>query len=193
MTGNDVGSLIYLIILGLMVISWFVAQNRYSMNKTLQAAAVWALIFVGAVAAYGLWDDISNTVMPRQTSYSDTGQTVVPRHPDGHYYLRAEVNDVPVDFVLDTGATDMVLTRRDAEAIGLDPDNLIYTGRAMTANGMVETAAVRLDSVTLGSVTDRNLPAVVNSGEMSQSLLGMNYLQRWGSIEISGGELTLTR
>ncbi|WP_375227909.1 retropepsin-like aspartic protease family protein [Roseobacter sp. S98] len=193
MTGNDVGSLIYLIILGLMVISWFVAQNRASMNKTFQAAAVWALIFLGAIAAYGLWDDISNTVMPRQTSYADTGQTVVPRHADGHYYLRAVVNDTPVDFVIDTGATDMVLTRRDAEAIGLDPETLIYSGRAMTANGMVETAAVRLDSVTLGSVTDTNLPAVVNGGEMSQSLLGMNYLQRWGSIEISGGELTLTR
>ncbi|WP_300030802.1 TIGR02281 family clan AA aspartic protease [uncultured Roseobacter sp.] len=193
MSGNDIGSLIYLVILGLMVISWFVAQNRVSMNKTLQAAAAWALIFLGAIAAYGLWDDISSAVMPRQTSYADTGQTVVPRHPDGHYYLSAEVNGTPISFVLDTGATDMVLTRRDAEAVGLDPDRLTFAGRAMTANGMVETAAVRLDSVTLGSVTDTNLPAVVNGGEMAQSLLGMTYLQRWGSIEISGGELTLTR
>jgi aspartyl protease family protein len=47
--------------------------------------------------------------------------------------------------------------------------------------------------VTLGDVTDRDVSAVVNEGEMSQSLMGMGYLQRWGRIEIAGGELILTR
>ena len=50
-----------------------------------------------------------------------------------------------------------------------------------------------LNEVRLGEVTDRDVPAVVNEGEMEQSLLGMGYLQRWGRIEISGGELILTR
>ena len=47
--------------------------------------------------------------------------------------------------------------------------------------------------IAIGAITDRDVPAVVNAGEMEQSLLGMTYLQRWGSIEISGGQLTLTR
>lgn len=45
----------------------------------------------------------------------------------------------------------------------------------------------------MGPAVDHNVPAVVNDGDMSQSLLGMGYLQRWGRIEISGGELRLSR
>lgn len=193
MQGDDIGRLIYLGLLGLMIAGFFVAQNRMSLNKTLQSAAVWVLIFFGVVAIYGLWGDIRQTVMPQQVSFAETGQIVVPRSPDGHYYIRADVNGASTLFVLDTGATEMVLTQDDARRAGLDLQALNYTGRAMTANGEVRTAPVWLESVTLGAVTDRNLPATVNGGEMSQSLLGMTYLQRWGRIEIEGGELTLTR
>ncbi len=193
MDGFETGRLIYLVILGLMVCTWFFAQNRLSANKLLQQIAVWALIFLGVIAAYGLWDDIRQTVRPQQAVFSDQGKVVVPRSPDGHYYIATEVNGAAVQFVLDTGATMLVLTREDATAAGLDPDTLAFTGRAMTANGEVRTAPVRLDTLTLGPATDRDIPAVVNSGEMAQSLMGMTYLQRWGKIEIAGGELTLSR
>jgi aspartyl protease family protein len=95
--------------------------------------------------------------------------------------------------VVDTGATDIVLTKEDAARAGLDPDSLRYLGRAGTANGEVRTAYVRLNDVRLGDITDRDVAAVVNGGQMDQSLLGMGYLQRWGRIEIAGGELILTR
>ncbi|WP_298912383.1 TIGR02281 family clan AA aspartic protease [uncultured Roseobacter sp.] len=193
MDSFDTGRLIYLILLGLMVVGWFFAQSRQSMNKTLQHAAVWGFIFLGAIAAFGLWEDISNTVRPQQTVFEEQGKIIVPRSPDGHYYIAARVNGAPIQFVLDTGATEMVLTRRDAMTAGLTPDRLNFSGRAMTANGEVRTAPVRLATVTLGPVTDENLTAVVNEAEMSHSLLGMTYLQRWGRIEISNGELVLTR
>jgi len=86
-----------------------------------------------------------------------------------------------------------VLTREDAQRVGLSPDTLNYLGRANTANGEVRTAFVRLNEVQLGDVRDFDVPAVVNDGEMRQSLLGMGYLQRWGRIEISNNELILTR
>ena len=66
-------------------------------------------------------------------------------------------------------------------------------GRAMTAHGEVRTAPVRLDSVELGPVLDRNVRAWVNEGEMDKSLLGMSYLQRWNRIEITGNALVLSR
>jgi aspartyl protease family protein len=40
---------------------------------------------------------------------------------------------------------------------------------------------------------DRNVPVVVNEGEMQQSLLGMRYLQRFDRLEISGGTMVLER
>lgn len=193
MDSFDTGQLIYLILLGLMVIGWFITQGRTSWNKTLQQAAAWALIFGGFVAAYGLWNDISRTVRPQQVVFAQENRIVVPRSPNGHYFIQTEVNGAPVQFVLDTGATSIVLTQEDAAAVGLAPDELQYYSRAMTANGEVRTAPVRLDAITLGNITDENVPAVVNEGEMTGSLMGMTYLQRWGKIEIAGDTLTLIR
>jgi aspartyl protease family protein len=52
---------------------------------------------------------------------------------------------------------------------------------------------VTLDTVALGPFVDHGLSAWVNEAEMFGSLLGMNYLQRWGRIEIGDGQLVLTR
>ena len=190
----ETGRLIYLIVLMAMVAGWFFMQSRQGWNKTLQQVAVWAMIFTGVAAGYGLWEDINRQGdIPRQAYEASTGSVTLPRARDGHYYLTATINGTPLRFAVDTGATDMVLTRADAEAAGLSPDNLNYLGRASTANGEVRTAYVRLDQVELGGVRDTDVPAVVNEGEMRQSLLGMGYLQRWGRIEITNGELILTR
>lgn len=186
------GHLAYLVLLGAVVIYAFV-QNRQGMNRTLQQAALWGLIFLGAIAAYGMWGDIRQIVTPQQAVFTDEGRVVVPRSRDGHYHLTLDVNGAPVEFVVDTGATGVVLSRRDADRVGLDPANLIYLGRAMTANGEVRTAPVRLESMALGGIVDLNIPAWVNEGALDTSLLGMDYLQRWDRIEIARGELILTR
>jgi aspartyl protease family protein len=47
--------------------------------------------------------------------------------------------------------------------------------------------------MSLGGITDRNVSVAVNEGQMDQSLLGMDYLQRWSSIEIREGAMVLTR
>jgi len=86
-----------------------------------------------------------------------------------------------------------VLSRRDAAAAGIDTGALIFTGRARTANGTVRTAPVRLDSLAIGPFEDRDVRAVVNAGEMDGSLLGMDYLRRFSSVEITGERLVLTR
>lgn len=193
MNSFELGNLIYLVLLLLMVLTWFIAQNRASLGKTVQQALAWGLIFIGVVAAIGVWDDIRQTLRPTQSVITETGQIEVPRAPDGHYYVTLLINDKPIDFLIDTGASEMVLTATDAERAGLSLNDLIYSGRAMTANGEVRTARVKLDNVELGNATDQGVTAWVNQGEMDQSLLGMSYLRRWSRIEISDRALILTR
>ncbi|MFS4579958.1 TIGR02281 family clan AA aspartic protease [Phaeobacter sp. C3_T13_0] len=185
--------LIYLVLLLVAVGSWVFVQNRQGLGKTIQQLAIWAFIFLGVIAGYGLWEDIRNTVQPQQVVMRDKGRVDVPRARDGHYYLTVDVNDVPVQFLVDTGASAVVLNEEDARRVGLDPDRLAYLGRARTANGEVRTALARVESMSLGGITDHKISLSVNEGQMDQSLLGMDYLQRWSSIEIRNGSLILTR
>lgn len=192
MDSYDIGRLTYLVILGAAVGGYFLAQNRGNWNKLAQQAAIWALIFVGVIAGYGLWTDIQRDLAPRQSVLS-TGQIEVPRMFDGHFYLTAQLNGAPVRFVVDTGATDVVLTKQDAERIGIDIGRLSFTGSAMTANGTVRTAPAVVATIRLGAIEDANLRVFVNEGEMDESLLGMTYLRRFTKIEIAGDRLILTR
>lgn len=193
MSEFDYARIFYLVLLGSAVVLWFFAQNRNSLGKVTQQALVWALIFVGVIAAVGLWGDIRNTVLPGQAVVAEDGRIELPRANDGHYYMTADVNGEPIRFVVDTGASQIVLTKADAEKAGLATGDLAFVGRAYTANGEVRTAPVTLDRVAVGPLVDQNVRAVVNEGELDQSLLGMEYLQRFSSVEITNGTLVLTR
>lgn len=191
MGGDDLGRLAYLVLLLMVVGGYFLAQGRRNLGRTAQQAAIWAFIFIGVIVAYGLWGDLRRTVVPEAMRLSEGGLEV-DASADGHFYLTAEVNGAKVLFVVDTGASQVVLTRRDAERAGLDPDALAYFGRAQTANGVVQTAPVRLESFTLGPFADRDLAAVVNAGELDTSLLGMSYLGRF-ELTLSGERLVIRR
>ena len=172
MTGDTTANLIYLVLLGCAVGGWFLMQNRNGMGKMLQQAMIWGFIFLGVVAGYGLWSDVQRQTTGGQMLQLGSGQITVPRQPDGHYYLTLALNGENIRFVVDA---------------------LNFVGTANTANGTVRTAPVRLNTVRLGDITDTDVYASVNGGQMEGSLLGMGYLERWGRIEISGGELRLTR
>ena len=189
----EIASLIYLGLLGIALAGSMLSANRQKIGKMAQYALVWGFIFIGAVAAIGLWPQVRNSVLPQQSVVTGTGEIVVPRNYDGHYYLTLDLNGVPTRFVVDTGATDIVLTPQDAARIGINVAGLNYNNRAMTANGLVQTATVRLDRVTLGDITDRSVPAVVNGSPMQESLLGMAYLNRFERIEIEDGQMVLSR
>lgn len=193
MDAVDTGHLIYLVVLLGAVLFWFIASNRASLGKLTQQALVWGLIFMGMIAVYGLWEDIRGTVLPRQAVFSEQGRIELPLMPDGHYYLTADVNGVPTQFVVDTGATAVVLTQDAAEAAGLSADELAFTRIANTANGQVRTAPVVLDSIAVGGIEKRGFRALVNEGEMPESLLGMSYLSQFSRIEISQGLLVLEK
>ncbi|MDJ0630287.1 MAG: TIGR02281 family clan AA aspartic protease [Rhodobacter sp.] len=193
MDSFDTGRLIYLVLLGCVVLSYFLVSHRQSLGQMARHAALWGLIFVGVIAGVGLWSDIRQDVLPRQSVFADAGRVEVPRAPDGHYYLTLAVDGAPVQFVVDTGATDIVLSQRDAARAGIDLDNLVYSGLAGTANGTVRTARVRVDELALGPISDRNVAVWVNEGEMDTSLLGMGYLQLYDRLEIADGTLVLER
>ena len=193
LTGDDYAVLTYLVLLLLVVGGSMVVSSRGQINKTLQHVAIWGLIFVGMVGAYGLRDQIEASLYPERPVMLELGTVSFNRARDGHFYAELEINGKKIDFVIDTGATDIVLSEADAESLGFNINELNYSGRASTANGVVPIARVNLDKIVLGRFSDRNIRASVNSGELETSLLGMRYLGRYRKIEIAGSTMTLTR
>jgi aspartyl protease family protein len=191
MDSENLPRLIYLLILLVAVGGWFFAESRGNLGKNVRMLMAWGLIIFGLMAGYGLWEDVRRDVIPRQTVVSDGSAIEVPRGPGGHYFLTVNVGGTPVDFIVDTGATDVVLTMADAEEIGLDPENLPFLGSARTANGSVKTAFTTVEFMSVGPVRYDRVQVAVNGGEMRESLLGMSFLSRFDTIEFSGDTLTL--
>jgi aspartyl protease family protein len=191
MDGDTIARMAYLGLLLAAVGGWVIVEYRQRLGLALRSAAAWGLIFIGAMAGYGLWSDIRTDIGPAQMTVAD-GRVELPRAPDGHYYASLVLNGTEVRFMADTGATNMVLSQQDARRIGIDPDTLIYLAEAQTANGTVRTARVTLDSVELGPLRDATFQAWVTDGEMEGSLLGMDYLGLF-RIEIAGDRMILTR
>ena len=192
MSGDMLAQLGYFSLILIAVGGYVVAEMRRRPGRVLQQALIWGLIFLGVIGAAGLWDQISQKAMPRQTS-GEGGRIELPLGRDGHFHLTATVNGQKVNFTVDTGASDIVLSQNDARRIGINPDMLSYFGQAQTANGVVATAPVSLDSFTVEGVTDTGLRAVVNKGPMDGSLLGMRYLSRFSNIQMQPDRMILTR
>ncbi|RPE71614.1 aspartyl protease family protein [Pacificibacter maritimus] len=188
----DTGRLLYLVVLLGALVFYTLIANRRAMGQMLRHLVLWALLFIGVLAGYALWQDLVPRLAPVQITHG-TGVIEIPKTRGGHFVLTAQVNGVPIEFLVDTGATHVVLSHSDAEKSGIALDNLAYTGMAQTANGAVETAAVNIDTLNVGGVQDNDMRAYVTKGDLFGSLLGMSYLQRYDKIEITRDKLILTR
>lgn len=194
LSGDDIAQMVYLGILGTVLISYMLVSMRGRLNQFLRYSILWALLITGVAAGYALWDNARYSMAAVQSASGDG--IVLRREVDGQYHLTLELTGPtgrphPVRFILDTGATDMVLTQEDAEKLGFGPQELRFTGTARTANGVTRTAMVWLDDVMLGDHHAQNVRALVNEGDLHASLLGMRYLERFERIEIMQDRLRI--
>ncbi|GAB4268787.1 MAG: TIGR02281 family clan AA aspartic protease [Pararhodobacter sp.] len=194
LTPEEIRRLVYLGILGSVLIGYALVATRGRVLTTVRHIILWALLFVGVAAAANLWQSVRYAAMSVQT---ETGEgLVLTRGFDGQFHLTLQVtgpNGRPQDirFIVDTGATEMVLRQQDAQKLGFDVASLPYLGVARTANGVTRTAEVRLDAVALEGHLARRVRALVNEGDLHAPLLGMGYLERFSRIEITRDRLTI--
>lgn len=173
--------------------SWALVEYRGRLGQAARSLAAWLLIIIAVAAGYGLWHDLrGRSVIAPAAQITGADEITIPRADDGHYYLTLAINGRNVQFMADTGASNVVLSQDDARALGFDPGSLFYAGQANTANGTVNMARVTLENVTLGPFQDDRITAWVNQGQMSGSLLGMAYLGQF-RIELAGDRMILRR
>ncbi len=135
---------------------------------------------------------VAGTVPPAdQTTTSYAKAAVISRKDDGHYWTNASVGGTSVEFMIDTGASIVALTPRDAQRIGVDMDTLTYNGRINTAGGQIKGAYITLDEVRIGRVKIKDVDAVVLPDGLTQSLLGMSFLGQLYSYEFRQNQLII--
>lgn len=121
-------------------------------------------------------------------SVSGIANQRITRSFDGHFYVTAQVNGVPIRFMIDTGASMVALSAEDAERANVPMDGQI--GVARGAGGDVEMTRTRIDSITVGGLTARAVRGAVLD-QLDHSLLGQTFLSQLQSVEISGDTMTL--
>lgn len=128
---------------------------------------------------------------PAPVTYSSRSVVIEPdRH--GHFRVEARVDGRRLDFMVDTGASVIALTARDAARLGIRPMRSEFTATVKTANGSIKAAPASLDSVEVDGITVRDVRALVLPDEaLSENLLGLSFLSRLRRFEYARGKLVL--
>ncbi len=153
--------------------------------------AAWALLA-------GLLTMVFSNVLERQynpnqqvqinSGNNDFQEIVLRRNRLGHYVATGKINGTKVEFLLDTGATNVAIPQQVASSLGLRRGVPLTTS---TANGIVQTYATTLDRVTLGNISAVGVPASINPHMIgNQILLGMSFLKQFELLQ-RGDQLTI--
>jgi aspartyl protease family protein len=118
-------------------------------------------------------------------------EMVIRAGRNGHFLVTAEVADVEILFLVDTGASQVILTVEDAERLGHGVDSLEFSDRFETANGALRGAPLLLPGLRIGDLEIEDVRASVIRAPMPTSLLGMSFLSRLEGYEVGEEGLIL--
>ena len=128
-----------------------------------------------------------NTVFSKRKSQKET----VYLNSGGMYKTFGSINGRSVNFLIDTGASAIAMNSDQAKNLGIQYDRVGTPTKISTASGFVKGYRIRLKSVTVGGITEKNVAAMVIDGKHpGPILLGMTFLSRL-DIEHSGNAMTL--
>jgi aspartyl protease family protein len=197
-TGTDRADLVRLVGGLLLVSAGVLAARRGSLGETVRNLAAWGAVVVVLAIGFAYRDELGGVALrlraeliPGYPVESAPGELRLAAGVGGHFEVVGRVNGATVRFLIDTGASDIVLSPADARRAGIDPAALSYTRRYQTANGVGRGAPVTLGALAIGPAELRDVAASVNEADMSSSLLGMAFLRNLASIEIQSREMIL--
>ncbi len=199
---DSFGRLVYLSALGA-VIGAGILFSGQRFGHTVRLLAIWLLVILALMTGYEYryeLQDVASRVSgglvpgsPLSITDADGRATVTLRkRMDGHFAANVGINGRAINAMIDTGATSTVLTHEDAVKAGFDSSAFLFNIPVSTANGVTNAARVVADEISVDGIVRRNVPLLVaESGQLGQSLLGMNFIGTLSGFELRGDRLVL--
>ena len=193
---DDRTALIVLGCLTLMLPLSALLARRPSVGSILRALAGWAviafLLYVGFSHRARIAEALSgfgNTIgIEDQTVDGDTVR--IRQSPDGHFWAKVRLNGVERRMLIDSGATTTAISEETAREAGIAlrrvPPVILNT-----ANGAIQVARGRVETLRLGNLETRDLPVVISPTFESFDVIGMNFLSRLSGWRVERGTLIL--
>jgi aspartyl protease family protein len=199
MQDGDLQQIIYLIILISVMVIGVSSRREMTLKKIIKYSLIWLGVAFGFIVLYAyrfefgdFKNRISGEINPTSAQLNQQGQLVINISDDSHFYVKLLINKVPVLFMIDTGASDIMLSLKDANKIGINTRNLIFNRPYQTANGRSFGASILLKEVEISGIKFKDIYASVNEGDMGVALLGMSFLRRFSKYEFFQDRLVLT-
>lgn len=181
-----------------MVLGWIgaIVARRSALGGILRTASSLALgvILLTVVLQLSRFDPRFDVAVPQiglPEQVVEGGETRIPLSADGHFWVRAEVNGVAGNFMIDTGATLTAISAPLAERAGLEPRRGGIPIMLGTANGTVQAFVATVDSLTFGNVSATGTDAAIAENFGDFNVIGMNVLARLGSWRVEDNTLIL--
>jgi len=140
----------------------------------------------GLYALFSMLDQNGSTVI--SVDAGGAAMIVLEQDRNGHYQVEGQINNQSVNFLVDTGATDVAVPESMARALGLEFGPKV---QVMTAAGPSQAWMTRLNEVSIGGIRRRNVRATITSGEFKEVLLGMSFLRHY-SLRQQDGKLVIS-
>lgn len=190
---------VYLILLLTLLFSGVIFNSKLKTSELLKQAFWWLVIILVVLVLYSFRYELSfiksrvtGELFPSKVVQIDERKIEIRIANDRHFYIDLLVNDEPVRFMIDTGASDIVLSASDARRVGIQSRDISSFRRYQTANGMVVKGIAKVDKIEISGLAFYDFNVAVSNTNIGTSLLGMSFLNRFEKYEFYQDRLVLT-
>jgi len=128
---------------------------------------------------------------PREPASSGRS-LMIDADPQGHFKADVRIDGRRLEFMVDTGASLVIIRESDAAQIGIRPMRSDYTATVSTANGKAKAAPAKIERMEVGGITVHDVQALVMPDDaLWQNLLGMTFLSQLKRYEYANGRMVL--
>jgi aspartyl protease family protein len=172
--------------------------RQFNLKQTMRNILIW--IAAGGVLVIGfsfqnelkdLGLRLRSNLVPGYAVETGPRELTLSESEDGHFHVYGTINGTRISFLVDTGASDIVLDPADARRLGIDLDSLKFDRPFGSANGIGYGAKTVVGGLVVGPIVFSDVEVAINKAQMGSSLLGMAFLKRLKSYSVSGGKLVL--